>query len=238
MTIKVTRIVVAAAITERTYKAMTRDEVKKIVFAIGDAYSDFTPKIATREAAKATIDSWFIFLADKSYEQILVGLKNYVDLSGSAFAPKISELIAYSTKVNELSVIDEVEAWNMVRKALGRSSYNSQSEFNKLPALVQQAVGSPGQLYSWSQDDHFNESVICSLFQKNYRTIVARSQQYDRLSQEQQLLIQQSKAEQRLMLENNQLDNSRRLPVAAVEEVITPKELNYAELLMEQLEQQ
>ena len=61
-----------------------------------------------------------------------------------------------------------MEAWNQVRKAI--SYYNARENFNKLPELAQQIVGSPNQLKEWAMMKMEDVgTVVQSNFLKAYR---------------------------------------------------------------------
>ena len=47
-------------------------------------------------------------------------------------------------------------------------------EYNKLPPVVQKAVGSPSQLREWGMDEDFNESVVSSNFMRVYRNELSK----------------------------------------------------------------
>ena len=71
------------------------------------------------------------------------------------------------TKEPELS---EMDACSMVSKALRNGIYGAEEEFDKLPEVVQQAVGSPSMIRNWAQMEcDAVESVIQSNFMRSFR---------------------------------------------------------------------
>ena len=71
-----------------------------------------------------------------------------------------------------------MEAWALVSKALRNGINGADEEFNKLPATVQKAVGSPNQLRNWAiTDENAVENVIQSNFIKTYRGVCDREKE-------------------------------------------------------------
>lgn len=155
---------------------MTREETAKILSIINATWTNFKP-----ENPLETLDAWSFFLADYQYNQIAIALKSFVATNGKGFAPSVDQLIAYVHKVDEFQQPDEGEAWSLVFKALQNSAYNSRQEFEKLPELVQKAVGSPNQLKEWALDPDFNHGVESSNFKKNFRRLADRQLELSRL---------------------------------------------------------
>jgi len=159
---------------------MTREETSKLLAVIAATFPNFKVENKTQ-----TLDAWHFLLEDEDYSAISIALKTYIKTSGSAFAPSVPELIQMAYKPKSLGMLSEVEAWGLVSKAIRRSGYNSIEEFEKLPALVQKAVGSPSMLQNWSQSDLDSlETVVASNFQRTYRTILAREEEIARLPKE------------------------------------------------------
>ena len=68
-----------------------------------------------------------------------------------------------------------MEAWALVSNALRNGTYGAVEEFEKLPEIVQKAVGSPENLRNWAQTDVGSvENVIQSNFIKTYRAELNR----------------------------------------------------------------
>lgn len=74
---------------------MTREETKKIIMIIASAYTNFKPNSLTM-----IVDSWHFLLAEHDFNSIAEALKEFVNTSGSAFAPSPAELIAIAKKNN------------------------------------------------------------------------------------------------------------------------------------------
>lgn len=121
-----------------------------------------------------TMELWFDMLKDLDYEIASMGLKAYV--STNKFAPTIADIREYATKVTKPQQLNEMEAWSLVSKAIRNSGYHSEEEFEKLPPLVQKAVGQPSQLRMWAIGDDYNEAVVSSNFIKTYRVVAKRNE--------------------------------------------------------------
>lgn len=167
---------------------MSRDEVKRILAVIDAAYQNFKVDNATD-----TLDAWHFLLADYDYNSIAIALKTFIATSGSAFAPSIAELIALTHKADEMSYLGEQEAWDMVHKALRNGAYGSRQEFEKLPPVLQKAVGSPEQLRRWAIDPEFNASVESSNFKRQYRKLIDDDRDYNRMPVEMKMRIEQNR---------------------------------------------
>lgn len=176
---------------------MEREEVKKLLMTLDVTYANFKLNPAT---LSFTIDSWIMFLGDYDSKDVLTALKTFINTSNSAFAPSPSELIGLIHKPSEMAEIGASEAWALVRKAIGKSAYNSQSEFEKLPPLVQKTLGSAEQLHLWAVDEDYNNEVVMALFQKNYNATVERQQTEYRLPTEARLRLEQIRKDNMIKL--------------------------------------
>ncbi|MCE2604148.1 hypothetical protein, partial [Pseudomonas aeruginosa] len=62
----------------------------------------------------------------------------------------------------------EIEAWDLVRKAIASGRGDFHEEWEKLPEDIREIV-SPGQLKEWSITDVSQQQVISSNFMRSYR---------------------------------------------------------------------
>jgi hypothetical protein len=73
----------------------------------------------------------------------------------------------------------EQEAWGYVAKALSRSGYYAQEEFEKLPEQIQRVVGSANQLRDWAMVDNDTlQTVVASNFQRSFRARAKNDKEY------------------------------------------------------------
>ena len=159
---------------------MTREEFKVLVKGMKSVYAQPT-FIPDNDA----FNVWYELLKDIDYKACAIAIQTY--MSTEKFPPTIADIRA---KVNiNPKQITEAEAWDMVRKAISNSSYNSEKEFGRLPEEVKRAVGSPSQLRVWATDTEFNDSVVQSQFLRSYRERCKKSEEFAKLPTNIQTLI-------------------------------------------------
>ena len=174
---------------------MDREETKKILRIMVDSYPNYKPSDMSE-----TIDVWQMMLSDFTYNQVAMALKAYIMSDTSGFAPSIGQLVGKMQMISQPNELNEMEAWALVSKAIRNGFYGAESEFAKLPELVQKAVGQPSQLRQWAHSDMESiETVIQSNFIRTYRTVVKRENEVSRMPKEVQILIEKTNS---LMLES------------------------------------
>ncbi|MFW5631137.1 MAG: replicative helicase loader/inhibitor [Acetivibrio ethanolgignens] len=173
---------------------VTRDETKQILMRISSVYPNWKPQADL----KFVVETWCEYLEEYSYEQIRAALKVYIATDTSGFAPSIGQLIDKLHTISRPQELSEMEAWELVSRALRNGYYGAEEEFEKLPSLVKKTVGSPSQLRNWSQTDSDSvENVIQSNFMRNYRTVVSREKEFQRLSSDIQRLVSNLRLEEK-----------------------------------------
>ena len=167
---------------------MSKEECKKILMTIQALYPNYTI-----EDKESTLRAWLVILQDYDYTAIETGLKIYVTTSGSAFAPSVGELITYSMKPLEMQQVDAVDAWTQLRKAISRGLYYSREEYEKLPEMVKEVVGSPAQIRSWAElETKEIDTVVWSNFKKSYEAKCQRKKDFALLPKEVRAVIQET----------------------------------------------
>lgn len=165
---------------------MTREETKKILMMVQASYPNFNPPDKT-----VTVDTWFLLLKDNEYLAIEQALMAYITTDTSGFAPSIGQLLDKLHTIQSPQELNEMEAWALVSKALRNGYYGAVEEFNKLPPLVQKAVGSPDNLRNWSQTDTNSiENVVQSNFMRSYRLVVNRENEIKKMPADVRTLIE------------------------------------------------
>ena len=154
---------------------MTRDEVKESIMIMTYTYSNYKPADIT-----ATVDTWTAILASYQFEHIRAALHSYILSDTKGFAPTPGQLI---DKIPVQSFdMTEMEAWGKVNKALSNSSYHAKEEFDKLPLVVQKTLGRFEVLQEWAgMEIDTVQSVIQSNFIRNYRTVLQREKEHNKL---------------------------------------------------------
>lgn len=168
---------------------MTRDEAKKIVIVIASTYPNWHPLDMS-----LAVDSWALALEDFTYQEISAALKAFIVSDTSGFAPAPGQVIGLLDRMTNNQELNEMEAWLLVSKALRNGYYGAEQEFEKLPPIVQKAVGSPSQLRNWSQTDNESvENVIQSNFMRTYRQELAKNREIRKIPQDTRFALEQSK---------------------------------------------
>lgn len=165
---------------------MTKNEVVKLLMTIQTFYPNYQV-----ENKEFTINAWYSIIGDCDYKPMEKALRAYITTDTSGFAPSIGQLINKLHEVQSPQELNEMEAWLLVSKALRNGTYGAVEEFNKLPPLVQKAVGSPDNLRNWAQTDSESiENVVQSNFMRTYRTVVNRAKEYRKMPKDIQALIE------------------------------------------------
>lgn len=165
---------------------MTKNEVVKLLMTIQTFYPNYQV-----ENKEFTINAWYSIIGDCDYKPMEKALRAYITTDTSGFAPSIGQLINKLHEVQFPQELNEMEAWLLVSKALRNGTYGAVEEFNKLPPLVQKAVGSPDNLRNWAQTDSESiENVVQSNFMRTYRTVVNRAKEYQKMPKDIQALIE------------------------------------------------
>lgn len=149
---------------------MTRDEAIKTQMIIQAAFPNYKPPDKT-----VAVNLWALMFENEPYEVVEKAIYDYINQC-NAFAPSIGQIkqIIYTDK----NALSEGEAWALVLKAMQRSGYYADEEFEKLPETIQKAVGSPSALKEIALDENANMSVESSNFCRRYRQILERDR-YD-----------------------------------------------------------
>lgn len=122
---------------------MTRDDTKKLLLAISLTYSNFK----TVDLG-AVIDVWHSILRVEDAQEIQDAFVTFArtDMSGFAPTPGILCQMVANRKADEMT---DGEVITMLTMASRNANYGFEEEFNKLPPLLQKAVGSPTVIRNW-----------------------------------------------------------------------------------------
>ena len=186
---------------------MTRDETKKIVAVIATTYSNFHPSDLS-----LLVDVWTSALMEYAYAEVSAALAAYIRTETSGFAPSPGQLIDLIAKARHADELTETAAWALVRRAIGRSAYHAEEEFEALPDAVRDAVGAPSQLWAWAVDEDFNEGVISSNFMRSYRVTKQRRIEDEKIPERVRLLLAGKVEEARALTEKEDDDGVSHKP--------------------------
>lgn len=148
---------------------MTYEETLAIMSVLKAAYPSYYRDMK-RSEAEAVVGLWTDMFKDDPAELVAVAVKAHIASDKKGFPPHIGAIKDAILKIKTPDEMTEIEAWGLVKRALGNSAYNSTTEFEKLPPVVQRLVGSPAQLREWCQmDTDTLDSVVASNFQRSYK---------------------------------------------------------------------
>lgn len=154
---------------------MNKDEVKKLMMLIMSTYPNF--KVADM---KFTVNTWLNLLKEYNAEDIFNGYRAFTLTDKNGFAPTPGQIINNipGLKGEEMT---EGEAWSLVFHAMKNSAYNSVQEYEKLPKVIQKALGSAENLKEIAIDEEFNLSVESSNFKRSYKNALSQQRNADML---------------------------------------------------------
>lgn len=154
---------------------MTMEEVWKIIYIIKTQYPRHYEKFTEKELDDLA-KGWHLCLKEFTYEQVSLGLKAYLMTDTKGFPPVVGQVIEQISKLDPKNeVMGALEAWDLVYKAICNSSYNSESEFAKLPPLCQNVIGNPSNLREMAlMDTNTVKSVEQSHFIRQYDILAKR----------------------------------------------------------------
>ena len=125
---------------------MTQEEVIKCLSVLKINYSTFAKGLSQKDADNL-IELWMVSFADYPYEVVS---RAVYDLIGTKkdFAPDIATV---KERVRELCAVatgepTNTDLWHLLCRAASNSTYNSESEYRKLPDILKRYVGSPSAL--------------------------------------------------------------------------------------------
>lgn len=148
---------------------MDKQETIKILSVLNTAYPNMN-KNTTSEDSMMSVMLWQNRFADYPFDVVKQAVVAIIDTS--KFPPTIAEVKTVIKKMMSGPQMTEMEAWNLVHRAISNSAYNSQEEFEKLPDSIKRAVGSPDVLRSWAllPLDEVN-TIIQSNVMRSFRTV-------------------------------------------------------------------
>lgn len=171
---------------------MNKLETMKIMAVLQANYPD-SFKNYDDEQLETLVKIWTSVLADATYKEVSNAVLAHIATDTGRFMPPVGIIRNMLVKLNEPQEITEMEAWNLVAKAVANSNYNSGTEFEKLPDDIKQLVGSPATLREWAgmDSDQFN-TVVQSNFMRSYKVKSKSNKEYKALPQSVKTFIESS----------------------------------------------
>lgn len=155
---------------------MTISEFSKIVAALKTIYT--SPGFIPNEPA---LDMWYRLVGkNNDYQTISVAAQMY--MTTGKYPPTPADILECAEKLKKKNgYMSEQEAWATVSKACSNGIYGYKEEFDKLPATLQKAVGTPQTLHNWAVVDAATfQTVIQSNFLRSYRAALESQKELDK----------------------------------------------------------
>lgn len=148
---------------------MTLKDTGTVMEILKTAYPTFYSGPNAPDLKQAT-RLWAEMFRDDDVSIVAAAVKALIVTDEKGFPPHIGAVKGKIRQVTAPDQMTEMEAWELVRKALSRSGYGAEEEYKKLPPMIQRLVGSHRQLKEWAMmDTDTVNSVIASNFQRSYR---------------------------------------------------------------------
>lgn len=157
---------------------MTREETIKVLAVLKAAYPAFYRGMKADEL-NGIVNLWASQFEGDDYKTVGAAVQAHIATDTKGYPPHIGAIKEAIRKITQPDEMSEMEAWGYVASALRNSGYNSVTEFDKLPPVVQRIVGSPSQLREWAMmDSDTVQSVVQSNFMRSYRARAQHEREY------------------------------------------------------------
>lgn len=161
---------------------MIKDDIAKMIYLVQATYPDHFKGYDKRKT-KDMLDAWTMVFEDKDPGQAFKGLRIFLTTESKGFPPSPGQIIDCMNSLED-SLPNEMQAWDIVDKAVKRSGYYSEEEFNKLPQIIRRVVRNPARLKEWAlMDSATYMTVEQSNFMRSYRAEKQREEQNRRIPQ-------------------------------------------------------
>lgn len=152
---------------------MTKEETKQILKVLRISYPN-SFKNLTNEDTYLFLDLWSEAFKEEPVEIVIQAVKSIIYTDTREFAPNIATVRRAIYKLLHKDELNEIQAWELVAKALTHGISNPKGEYEKLPEEIKEVVGSPRQLTQWAMLDDFGINQVSRDFQKNFKSIKER----------------------------------------------------------------
>jgi len=131
------------------------------------------------------VNLWVRIFADWPYENVSRAVDSVIVINKTNFPPSPGAVMDQLIKNTSPPEMTEMEAWELVFRAIKNSAWHAQEEYQKLPSVVKKCVGSPEMLQSWAgMDAETVNSVIQSNFMRTLRNRKEQDREYLALPKE------------------------------------------------------
>lgn len=175
---------------------MTLEETAEMMAILRAAYPRFYVNMSQADAM-AAVKLWHGFFSDDDKDAVNDAIKAFIANDVKGFPPVIGQIREKLDLMNQAVRGFELTpqaAWALVKRAMKDSAYHSAEQFDKLPEVVREVIGSPTQLHEWAvSNDGVSESVIASNFQRSYAAHAENHRELRRLPTSLRLKIEEDK---------------------------------------------
>lgn len=161
---------------------MNLKETGMIMSILSTAYPQFYAK-QTPDEKQAALKLWLMMFAEDNPQIVTAAVQALIVSDEKGFPPHIGAVKAKIRLLTEPDGMSELEAWALVSRAVSRTQWqHPEKQFDKLPEIIQQSLGSAQTLVDWGKvdEDAFN-TVVQSNFMRTYRAKSQKKQEYNAL---------------------------------------------------------
>ena len=150
---------------------MTRQETLMMMGLLKVAYPQYYAR-QSREEVSAAVGLWQMMFEQDEAQAVAAAVKAFIATDTKGFPPGIGQIKENLDKLRveaEGGELTAMEAWQLVRRAIGNSYYHAAEEFEKLPDTVRAVLGGPSALHDYANMDEATvNSVVASHFQRSF----------------------------------------------------------------------
>ena len=197
---------------------MTLEETGAIMSLLNVAFPKFYYNQNETQKGQA-LKLWASLFSDDDFNLVTAAVKSLI--VANKFPPTISEVKDKMAFLLNPDEVTEMEAWNMVKKAvINLDRFNPGKEFDRLPAIVQRLLGSSNTLVEYSMQDDETFSVTASNFMRSYKARRRSEREYEALPDDVKALASRLKSlpEGEKSISEAQWNRNRNENIAMLEE--------------------
>lgn len=170
---------------------MIKSDAGKIIAILKLNYPQYYKDFG-KEELNSVMELWADLFAEDDVNIVLAAVKALLVSDNKGFPPVIGQVKEKIRLITQPSEMGEIEAWAIVRKAIGRSSryrdlcdpkqrVGAEIEFENLPQDLQNVIHSPSVLLDWQEVD---SGVAQSHFMRAYRAYIERKKEFEMLPED------------------------------------------------------
>ena len=166
---------------------MNIKEAAAILRIIKLSYPDSFRGMSAADAGE-TVDLWAMMFADDDAKIVTEAVKAMI--TTLKYPPKIADVKEKIQLITSPPALTEIEAWNIVYKAICNGSYYADEYFDNFPPIIKKLVGEPRQIREWAQmEGDTVKSVIQSNFMRSYTARVKKDMEFNALPESAKKMI-------------------------------------------------